>query len=315
LVAEIETLYRRGARLFLFDDEQFIPPAGARLARVEALADHLERCGLDIAFTIKCRADDVDEALFRRLKAMGLIRVYLGLESGCQASLDVLGKAVTPDRNARALATLAELGIVADFRCLLFHPWSTLDTIRADLEFLGGALPYVLTPLTFHEVECYPGTPLGEQLRGCALAGQLPASGRDRPPLDGDPWPLDRDARLGYTIASPEAELLRRLGRVIFGARDADRGGIHSQISQAWFDILLGRRFRPERFGADKADALRDIVARLNKETLDIWGEMSSLAGGGHLKDADRVNERACAWTSRVNAFDMGIQEELSTLL
>jgi hypothetical protein len=306
LVAEIETLYQRGARLFLFDDEQFLPPAGARLGRVESLADHLERCGLDIAFTIKCRADDVDEALFRRLKAMGLIRVYLGLESGCQASLDVLGKAVTPDRNTRALATLAELGIVADFRCLLFHPWSTLDTIRADLEFLGGALPYVLTPLTFHEVECYPGTPLAKQLR---------ASGRDRPPLDGDPWPLDRDARLAYTIASPEAELLRRLSRVVFGARDADRGGIHSQISRAWFDILLGRRFRLERFSADKANALRDIVARLNHETLDIWGEMSSFAGGRHLKDAARVNERACAWTSRVNAFDMGIQEELSTLL
>jgi len=305
LVAEIKALYQRGARLFLFDDEQFLPPAGARLGRVESLADHLERCGLDIAFTIKCRADDVDEALFRQLKTMGLVRVYLGLESGCQASLDMLGKGLTADCNARALATLAELGVVADFRCLLFHPWSTLDTIQADLKFLQQALPHVLTPLTFHEVECYPGTP---------LAGQLRASGRDRPPLDGDPWPLDRDSRLAYTIASPEAELLRRLSRVVFRARNADRGGIHSQISQAWFDILLQRRFRPEQYAADKANALRDIVARLNHETLVIWDEMSSFAGSGHLYDAGCVNERACAWTSRTNAFDMSIQEDLSML-
>jgi hypothetical protein len=37
-------------------------------------------------------------------------------------------------------------GRLADFRCLLFHPWSTLETIQADLKFLGQVLPHVLTP-------------------------------------------------------------------------------------------------------------------------------------------------------------------------
>jgi anaerobic magnesium-protoporphyrin IX monomethyl ester cyclase len=116
LVEEMDALYRRGVRLFLFDDEQFLPPGRARLERVQALGDALERRGLDVAFTIKCRADDVrgaqrdaqDEALFRQLKAMGLVRVYLGLESGCQASLDLLGKGVTASDNARALAVLED---------------------------------------------------------------------------------------------------------------------------------------------------------------------------------------------------------------
>jgi hypothetical protein len=41
---------------------------------------------------------------------------------------------------------------------------------------------------------------------------------------------------------------------------------------------------------------------------------MTSFAASRHLYDAGCVNERACAWTSRANAFDMSIQEELSML-
>jgi len=154
LVEEIEALYRQGARLLLFDDEQFLPPGQARVERVRALGDALERRGLDIAFTIKCRPDDVDETLLGYLKAMGLIRVYLGVESGCQASLDRLGKGTTVEQNARALAVLDRLGIVADFRSLLFHPWSTPETVRSDLEFMARALPLVANPFVFSEVGC-----------------------------------------------------------------------------------------------------------------------------------------------------------------
>jgi anaerobic magnesium-protoporphyrin IX monomethyl ester cyclase len=314
LVEEIDALYQQGTRLFLFDDEQFLPPGRAREERVKALADQLRRHGLDIAFTIKCRADDVEEALFRQLKAMGLVRVYLGVESGCQASLDLLGKGVTVAGNAQALALLDALDIVADFRSLLFHPWSTLETIQADIGFLEQVLPNVPTPFTFHEVECYPGTSLAEQLRaeGPVLRPAPPApsaeegseaEGWDR----GDPWPL------AYTIAAPGAELLRRLGRVVFGSRNADQG-IHSQIVQAWYDMLLLRRFRPERLAAGKARALRDIVVRFNHESLGIWREMLSFASGGDIHNADRVNERASAWAGRVNAFDMMLEEELSEL-
>ena len=92
LVDEIEALYRRGTRLFLFDDEQFLPPGDARQARVEAFAQELARRELEIAFTIKCRPDDVEAGILRRLQEIGLLRVYVGIESGCQATLDLLGK-------------------------------------------------------------------------------------------------------------------------------------------------------------------------------------------------------------------------------
>jgi len=48
--------------------------------------------------------------------------VYLGVESGCQASLDRLGKGTTVEQNVRALAVLDRLDIVTDFRSLLLPP-------------------------------------------------------------------------------------------------------------------------------------------------------------------------------------------------
>jgi anaerobic magnesium-protoporphyrin IX monomethyl ester cyclase len=279
LVDEIEALYRRGTRLFLFDDEQFLPRGRAREGRVEALGRELERRNLSIAFTIKCRADDVDAPLFRRLKAMGLLRVYVGIESGCQATLDLFGKHVTAQRNAEALTTLDELGIVADFRSLLFHPWSTLESIQADIAFLHSVMPHVPTSFDFREVEVYPGTPLAARLR---------AEGSGV----GDPWPL------AYTIADPRAELLRRLMHIVFSGAHAR---FQEQITQAWFDLLLRRRFQPAQFDVDRAQRLKADVARVNAESLDVWRDMLAFAGESDIYNAEFVNERAAEWAARIN--------------
>lgn len=276
LVDEIEALYRQGTRLFLFDDEQFLPPGHRREERVTALRRELERRGVRIAFTIKCRADDVDEAIFRQLKEMGLLRVYIGIESGCQASLDLLGKGVTPQRNTEALATLDRLDIVADFRSLLFHPWSTLETIQADIAFLHRIVPYMATCFSFHEVEVYPGTPLAERLQ---------AEGRG----EGDPWPLP------YTLADPRAELLRRLSRLVFA-------GIQDLLTQAWYDLLLPRRFQPNQFDAGKAHRLKAVAVRVNAQSLHVWREMLAFVGEGDIYDAEQVNECAGIWASRIRA-------------
>jgi anaerobic magnesium-protoporphyrin IX monomethyl ester cyclase len=297
LMEEIEALYRQGTRLFLFDDEQFLPPGQARGERVQALGDALKRRGLDIAFTIKCRPDDVDETLIGYLKGMGLIRVYLGVESGCQTSLDRLGKRTTVGQNARALAVLDRLGVVTDFRSLLFHPWSTPETVESDLEFMVRVLPLVATPFIFSEVGCYPGTPLCGQLRAEGRAGV-------------GAGPI---GSLSYLIADPGIELLRRMGRVVFGARDAERS-IPNQIAQAWFDNLLLRRFQPNRRLVGRAHRLRESVTRLNRESLAIWQEMLSFVAAGALYDAQHVNEQVAAWASRVNAIDVAVEADLEQI-
>jgi len=286
LVDEIKALYQRGTRLFLFDDEQFLPPGRAREERVEALGRELEQRNLSIAFTIKCRADDVDALLFRRLKAMGLLRVYVGVESGCQATLDLLGKRITAQRNAEALTTLDELDIVADLRSLLFHPWSTLESVQADITFLQSVMPHLSTSLNFQEIEVYPGTPLATRLR---------TEGR----ATGNPWPLL------YTIADPRAELLRRLSRIVFSP-SGPHARFQEQVTQTWFDLLLQRRFQPAQFDADRARQLKATIVRVNAESLDVWRDMLAFADAGNIYDADQVNTRAAGWATRINRLIVG---------
>jgi anaerobic magnesium-protoporphyrin IX monomethyl ester cyclase len=295
LVNEVEALYRGGTRLFLFDDEQFLPPGDARQARVEAFAQELARRELEIAFTIKCRPDDVEPGLLRRLQEIGLLRVYVGIESGCQATLNLLGKGVTVQRNTEALATLDRLGLVTDFYCLMFHPWSTLDTIRAELAFLEQTIPQYATIFCFGEVSAYPGTPLARRLQG---------EGRGR----GLPWPL------AYEIADARAELLRRLNTLIFGASTAhDR--IRDRITEAWFALLLARRFYPERYAEEQADQLKTLARCLNRETVGVWHEMAEFARPENVRDAHRVNTRAGEWAGAVRAACLRAEDALSALM
>jgi len=294
LVDEIEALYRRGTRLFLFDDEQFLPPGDERHARVEAFAQELAHREMEIAFTIKCRPDDVEAGILRRLQKIGLLRVYVGIESGCQVTLDLLGKGVTVQRNSEALVTLDRLGLVADFFCLIFHPWSTLETIEADLAFLEQAIPQYAAVFNFSEVAVYPGTPLARRLRG---------EGR----VEGAPWPL------AYEIADPRAELMRRLNGLIFGGSTAhDR--IRDRVTQAWFALLMMQRFHPQESDKAQFGMLMALVGRLNQETLDVWQQMMTFVRKEDIHDPARVNLSAGRWAGVVHAACLQTEDELTRL-
>jgi hypothetical protein len=111
---------------------------------------------------------------------------------------------------------------------------------------------------------------------------------------------------LAYTIGNPPAELLRRLGRLVFGARQAP-GGSLDRMAGAWYAVLMQRRFGPRDAAQDRAAALRDRVVRLNGEALAVWRDMVAFAGQGDIYDARLVNERAAAWAGRARAVDVEV--------
>jgi hypothetical protein len=265
---------------------------------------------LKIAFTIKCRADDVEIALFTQLKELGLLRVYIGIESGCQRSLDLLNKGITVDGALGALRTLNELGIVADFYSLLFHPWSTLADIESELQFLEAALPYMSTCYSIRDVYAFPGT---------SVAARLQAEGR----LVGLPWTYR------YQIADPRVELLRRMSRLVFASLEVS-GGFRDRLTQAWFALLQRQRFAPDGgtsvvdpgaplAGADlgapvvgvdlhvspeswgEANALRSSATTMNRVIIAALKAMLEFASGPLYNDSTQVNRIVAEWAKRVN--------------
>ena len=269
LVDEIESLNQRGARLFLFDDEQFLPPLPQRAERIASLADELERRALRIAFTIKCRADDADKETFRLLQAMGLLRVYVGIESGSQATLDLYNKRVTVQQNIEALGTLSNLGLVADFRAVMFHPWSTFEAIETEIEFLDRVSPWMSTAFDFRELEIYPGTLLARRM-----------------PKQKNAWTIE------YTIADPRTELLRQCSRLVFDPAGT-YGDAHRSLTTAWFAQLLAQRFQPSAADAERARELKSIAAKMNGESLAVWREMLEFVRDADIHDTNGVNEKA----------------------
>jgi hypothetical protein len=293
VVDEIERLYGQGTRLFLFDDEQFIPPSPVRAQRVHALAAELRRRHMRIAFTIKCRPDDVDAELMSRLRDVGLIRVYLGLESGCQETLNRMRKGVTVAQNAAALGVLDSLGLVVDFRCLIFHPWSTLGTIRCDLDFLTSVLPLVPTVLTFHEVVCYAGTPIHAELLRLEPGAAARAS----------------DGGVQYTIADPAAERLRHIARRVFGVCQCP-DGVVARTTQDWYRLLLARRFDPTDVPDQFSGQLRQRIQDLNAGLLRTWRAMVDWAVH---READLSSHDEAAidrWTAFVRGLTAGLGTE-----
>jgi radical SAM superfamily enzyme YgiQ (UPF0313 family) len=161
---EMAELYHdKGIRHFIFHDDNFLlPSARANHDRLDAFELAWKERGIvDIGLTLKCRPRDASEGVLRRLRDMGLLRVFLGIEASTAEGLAALGREQDVEDSRRALACCHELGISAQYTLIAFHPESTLATIRADLAFMGEHLDF---PLSFAVAQAYAGTPLEQRL-------------------------------------------------------------------------------------------------------------------------------------------------------
>ena len=113
---------------------------------------------------INCRADAVDEQLFKEMQAAGLYLVYMGLESGDEQGLKTLNKGITVEQNLAAVATLKRLGLVFEFGFMLLDPSSSFASIRANLRFLRAITGDGCVAAVFCRMLPCDGTPIKDQL-------------------------------------------------------------------------------------------------------------------------------------------------------
>jgi len=293
LVGEMEALVHRfGVRFFVFNDDEWFPAGQARYERVAALEAALKRRRLNVIMSIKCRADDVEEDLFRRLLDMGVVRAYVGVESGSDHSLQTLNKHTTVAQNRRALEILHRVGMLADFGLIIFDPDSTVEDIRANLDFLREMGGTGLAPLSFGRMEVYAGTPILDRLQAQGrLAGTYMA------------W--------NYAITDPCVEMLWRLMIATMRHRQYENLGLAKQCSIACYELMMVKYLHASRYDPALGQALQDIVARVNNHSLAILEEMFDLALHDDIHNTALVNAQAAAWAGCINLFDMEMEAEL----
>jgi len=167
VAAEIEGLIEQhGVSVISFYDDLFC----ANLKRCMEIASLLDRRGLigRAKFTCNARSNLVTDELARVLKAMGVASVNMGLESGCQTTLEFLKDRVTLEQNRRAINILRRHGFFVSGSFVIGSPHETEEQIMETYRFLKAS-PLAITDI--YILIPYPGTPVWDYALGRGLVG------------------------------------------------------------------------------------------------------------------------------------------------
>lgn len=264
---EMAALYHeRGTRQFVFHDDNFLVPSEAiNQARISAFETALEKRGVkDIALVIKCRPADANRNILRRLKDLGLVRVFLGIESATERGLSSLERKQTVEDSIRALETCASLDSSAQFTLMIFNPDATLDTLRSDVAFMRR---FSSNPQNFCRAEIYAGTPLEKRMidlghaRGDYLARE-------------------------YNLTDPAADLACTLSLDLFNARCWSNGSVMQNAIGLDHMAAVVRRFSTRPQAQMLAHRVSAWVRTVNLDTIDLLEEVIELSSSGSLDAA-----------------------------
>ena len=259
---EMVELYReRGTRQFVFHDDNFLVPSVAHnQKRIEGFDKAFKSRGMDeMALLIKCRPADANLGVLSRLKEMGLVRIFMGIESATEMGLLTLDRHQTVGQSTRALEICAELGVSAQFTIMTFNPDANLNTLRADLAFMRR---FAGNPLNFCRAEIYAGTPLEKRMI---------ALGRARG---------DYRAR-EYSMYDPVADLACTISIDLFFDRCWGNGSLMQNTIGLDHMIAVRKRFNGRDELCERAHAW---VRAVNLDTLDLLEEVIELSAAGSGK-------------------------------
>ena len=242
---EIAWLHRdRGTDIFIFHDDNFLVPGHDRnIERVHALADALEARGIRrIGTVIKARPVDVTLPLFQAARdRLGLIRVFLGIETDSDRGLRTLHRCVRSDQNHEAMRILAELGLYVCFNMLIFDPDTAIADLETNLAFMEA---HADSPNNFGRAELYAGTP---------LLARMQAEAR----CTGDYLGCD------YRLGGPEVQRVFEMTMRCFHPRNFAAGALANRLQGTRFDVEVCRRFHPDIYREPWLTETKDLTRRL----------------------------------------------------
>jgi anaerobic magnesium-protoporphyrin IX monomethyl ester cyclase len=284
IVEEMAGLYHdHQVRIFNFhDDNFFLPRHTDNLQRFEEIRQGLTRNHMPkIALQIKARPDSITPAIVDSLKAIGLFRIFLGVESNAVAGLKTLGRNITRQCNHEALAILQAKKIHTTFNLLMFEPNMTPDDFEDNIDMVRTHSAY---PINFGRVEVYTGTPLEKQLR---------AENR----LLGDYF--------GYTykIKDPRMQQAFEIFMTVFNGRNFEAEAMNLQAMRLDYYHQLLRHFYPRALTRSMTAHKTALIRELNCNSAMLLNEIKEFVLGGaqHLQ---AVEEKAAALLQWRESYD-----------
>ncbi len=158
VVAEMKECYdKHGVREIDIFDYEF---TGER-QRVLDICSGIKKEKLDIEWACRSRVDTADPELLKEMYSAGCRRIYWGIESGSQATLDGLHKGITLERITETIRSSKRVGMENLGFFLVGVPGETRETVRQTVAFAKHLdLDYV----QFSKLLAKPLTPLWREL-------------------------------------------------------------------------------------------------------------------------------------------------------
>lgn len=141
---DIVTKYQPGNVLFI--DELFT----CQKKRVYAICDEIIRRGLKLNWACETRVDMIDYEMAVRMRQAGCRRLYFGVETASQKSLDTLKKDCKAYKVVEAIQVARRAGIWSKVFLIVGTPGETLEDIRETERVMRLAMPDLIRASLFN---------------------------------------------------------------------------------------------------------------------------------------------------------------------
>jgi anaerobic magnesium-protoporphyrin IX monomethyl ester cyclase len=294
IAKEIAWLYhKQGVRIFQFHDDNFLQKYESdNCERLDSLMAALEKEKVDCekaAFLIKARPDSITDKVAFRLRRLGVVGVFLGVENATEDGLFALIRGSDAGDIDRAFELLRDNKIIVTYNLLIFHPDATLDQINENILFMKNHPGY---PFDFGRAEVVAGSPLEKKV---IKEGLIKGT-----------WP-----NWDYRLKDPAVDQMFRINLSTFRRRDSGYSKLaHTLIALAYRANVV-RRLYPGPAAKQLHDETTDLITRSNAFVLENIMKMyaltarlvskkdlDELAGSihagcaGFVKEADGITSR-----------------------
>ncbi len=165
VVDEIERLNREmGKTLFIFNDSCFWSTKKDD-DRIFCFCREIKKRNLDVHFYVYLKGEPfIGDELLSALASAGLVRVFLGVENSVKTSLATYRKKVRPDLYETVKAKLDKLGINIHIGYITIEPYSSLDDVLSNVEYLFRIGKLFRFGVILEPVRVVPGSSLHRKL-------------------------------------------------------------------------------------------------------------------------------------------------------
>jgi anaerobic magnesium-protoporphyrin IX monomethyl ester cyclase len=275
--------HERGARVAFVQDDLVLPSETKTIERTGRLVAALAERGVrDLVFWVKGRPETVNHAVCRALRDMGVIHLFLGVESASAERLDYLGRTHEPADNRSAIKACRDLGITPSFNFMLFDPDCTLDDIAETLDL---AEEHLDLPWNVCRTEIYSGT---------SLRDRLEKEGR----LEGD------YRSYGYRMLDDRAEVLFRILRVSLHERALAIESLLNRLISLSFARQLHERFFPGSASDSLSRRVTELSLEARRDTVRAIRDGLAFVTSERVDDEVAVRKFAVSQALAINAAD-----------